>query len=221
MHRAPQCLPEKDSARHQDIYVNLGLATCLYPVTSRSCAPFKMVFWKDPQFAVWDHEHHPMFNEGSALAPGQLVSFTSSFILKRNLCPYYLTSSSVAVNYIKADFPKLRNFRIYFVACCYGESLLGIRAPACQGCRAGQIPAISVTPHRHHSCETETPLQLEAALIPEHLPKEWAEPLSAAQDTGQPHCSPRRGEAGCDLLSPGSDQWAQGRGAAHLLSTNN
>lgn len=67
------------------------------------------------------------------------------FILKRNLCPYYLTSSSVAVNYIKAHFPKLRNFRIYFVACCYRESLLGIRAPACWGREW-------VQPHcQHHS----------------------------------------------------------------------
>lgn len=63
-----------------------------------------------------------MLNEGSALAPGQLVLFTSFFILKRNFCPYYLTSSSVAVNYIKAHFPKPRNFRIYFVACYYRES---------------------------------------------------------------------------------------------------
>lgn len=99
-----------------------------------------------------------MFNEGSALTPGQLVSFTSSFILKRNLCPYYLTSSSVAVNYIKAHFPKLRNFRIYFVACCYRESLLGIRAPACQGHGAEQTLMVSMTPCCHCSCETETPL---------------------------------------------------------------
>lgn len=109
----------------------------------------------------------PMFNEGSALAPGQLVSFTSSFILKKNLCPYYLTSSSVAVNYIKAHFPKLRNFRIYFVVCCYRESLLGIRGPTRQGCRAGQISAVSVTPYHR---ETESPLPAEVVPIPEHLP---------------------------------------------------
>jgi len=169
-----------------------GLATYFYSVTSGTCATFKMVFWKDPQSAVGDHEHHPMLNEGSALAPGQLVSFTASFILKRNLCPYYLTSSSVAVNYIKAHFPKLRNFRIYFVACCYEESLLGIRAPACWGRRAGQTPAISVTPRRYRSCGTQTPLPTEVDPIPKHLPKEGAEPLPAAQGTGQPHCSPER-----------------------------
>lgn len=171
-----------------------------------SCAAFKMVFWKDPQFAAWDHEHRPIFNEGSALAPGQLVSFTSSLILKRNLCPYYLTSSSVAVNYIKAHFPKLRNFRIYFVACCDEESLLGIRAPSCRGHRAGQTPAISVTPHHHRSCETETPLPTEVALIPQHLPKERAEPPSAAQDTGSPPASPRE-ERGDVTGSPQVKTW--------------
>lgn len=42
-----------------------GPATHLYPVTSRSCSALKMVFWKDSQFAAWDHEHHLVFNEGT------------------------------------------------------------------------------------------------------------------------------------------------------------
>lgn len=152
-----------------------------------------------------------MFNEGSAVTPGQLVSFTSSFILKRNLCPYYLTSSSVAVNYIKAHFPKLRNFRIYFVACCYRESLLGIMALPCQGCRAGQILTDTLLPLqlklRHLCCQV--------ALSCEHLPEER---VSAAQDMGQARCfSWRRGRMG----SAPSKHWqAQMRGAAHHHSTD-
>lgn len=98
-----------------------------------------------------------MFNEGSVLTPGQLVSFTSSFILKRNLCPYYLTSSSVAVNYIKAHFPKPRNFRIYFVACAAGRVCLEL-GTLLPGHRAGQILTASTTPCCHCRCEPDTPL---------------------------------------------------------------
>lgn len=172
-------------------WANLGLHVSLLSPPGLGL-PLKRVFWKDPQSAAWDHEHRPIFNEGGALAPGQLVSFTSPSILKRNLCPYYLTSSSVAVNYIKAHFPKLRNFRIYFVACCYGESLLGIRAPACRGRQAGQIPAVSVTPRCHRSCETETPPPTEVAPVPEHLPGERAGLPPAAQDAGSPTAPPER-----------------------------
>lgn len=131
--------------------------------------------------------------------------------------PHYLTSSSVAVNYIKAHFPKLRNFRIYFVACCYGESLLGIRAPACRGRRVGQNPTVSVTPHHHCSCETKTPLPTEAALIPEHLPEERAEPPSAAQDTDSPAAPP--GEEKGDVTSSPQVKTCGHRGEA--LPTSN
>lgn len=130
-----------------------------------SCHPCT-AFLEGSTAFCWHHKHRTVFNEGSALAPGQLVSFTSPFILKRNLCPYYLTSSSVAANYIKAHFPKLRNFRIYFVACRYGESLLRIRA--CRGHERGQPGRQHHTrlpPDRDTSADTGGP-------VPEHLPKE-------------------------------------------------
>lgn len=64
---------------------------------------------------------------------------------------------------------------------------------------SGQIPAISVAPRCQCSCETETPLTTEAVPIPEYLPKERAETLSAAEDTGSPTASPgeERQDATC------------------------
>lgn len=59
---------------------------CCQPSTPQSCLESDRtlthtarvtLLWKDPQLAARDQEHHAEFNEGSALAPGQLVSFTS------------------------------------------------------------------------------------------------------------------------------------------------
>jgi len=55
---------------------------CCQPSTPQSCHLWAhtarvTLLWKDPQLAARDQEHHAEFNEGSALAPGQLVSFTS------------------------------------------------------------------------------------------------------------------------------------------------
>ena len=60
---------------------------------------------------------------------GQLVLFTWLFALKgKTFAPYCLTSSFISGNCIGAGFPKLRNFRTYFAACCFQEEGLSTQS---------------------------------------------------------------------------------------------